>query len=57
MRTYDQPQQHRRMEEPPRGDDRRKQVTNPAHAPVPANPPVESEEVKRGREKLERILN
>ena len=45
------------MEEPPRGDDRRKQVTNPAHAPVPANPPVESEEVKRGREKLERILN
>jgi hypothetical protein len=46
------------MEEPPdRRDDRRKQVTNPAHAPVPANPAVEAEEVQRGREKLERILN
>jgi hypothetical protein len=46
------------MEDPPeRRDDRRKQVTNPAHAPVPANPPVERGEVERGREKLERLLS
>ena len=58
MRAYDQPQQYQRVEEPlDRRDDRRKQVTNPAHAPVPANPPVEQGEVERGRDKLERILN
>lgn len=46
------------MEEPPQGrDDQRKQAVNPAQAPVPANPPVERDEVQRGREKLERILN
>lgn len=46
------------MEDPPEGrDDRRKQVTDPAGAPVPANPPVETEQVEQGREKLERVLS
>jgi hypothetical protein len=58
MRAYDQPQQDQRAEEPlDLSDDRRKQATNPAESPVPANPPVERGEVERGREKLERILN
>ena len=46
------------MEDPPSGrDDRRKQVVNPAYAPVPANPPIEREDLERGREKLERVLS
>ncbi|MFL5820122.1 MAG: hypothetical protein ACJ76S_05505 [Solirubrobacteraceae bacterium] len=58
MTAHDQPQQDRRMEDPPEGrDDRRKQVTDPAGAPVPANPPVETEQVEQGREKLERVLS
>ena len=58
MSSYESPMQDRRMEEPPAShDDRRKQAVNPAQAPVPANPPVERDEVTRGREKLERILN
>jgi hypothetical protein len=58
MTAHDQPQQYRRMEDPSDGrDDRRKQVVHPANAPVPANPPIEREDLERGREKLERILN
>jgi hypothetical protein len=57
MTAYDQPQQDRRVSDPPEGrDDRRKQVVKPAEAPVPANPPIEREDLERGREKLERIL-
>lgn len=47
-----------RVEEPLHvRDDRRKQAVKPDHSPVPANPPVERDEVERGREKLERVLN
>ena len=58
MTRDDQPQQDRRTEDPPSArDDRRKRVTDPARSPAPSNPPVEREDVERGREKLERVLN
>ena len=31
-------------------------MVDPANAPVPANPPVDQEDVDKGREKLERIV-
>jgi hypothetical protein len=58
MTQHDQPQQDRRTEDPPpTRDDRRKRVTDPAESPAPSNPPVEREDVERGREKLERVLS
>jgi len=58
MTPHDQPQQDPRTEDPPEArDDHRKRVTDPAHAPTPSNPPVEREEVERGRDKLERVLS
>ena len=58
MSANDQPQQDGQTEEPPEGhDDRRKQTVNPARSPVPANPPVERDEVERGREKLDRLAD
>ena len=58
MTANDQPQQDRQTEELPEArDDRRKQTVNPAQAPVPANPPVEPDEVERGREKLDRLAD
>jgi hypothetical protein len=58
MTRHDQPQHHRRKEDPPESrEDRRKRVTDPARSPSPSNPPVEREEVERGREKLERVLS
>lgn len=58
MCSHEQFPQDQRMEEPPHErDDRRRQAVQPDHSPVPANPPVERDEVERGREKLERILN
>jgi hypothetical protein len=58
MSAYDQPQQDRRIEDPSdRRDDRRTQSVNPATAPIPANPPIDREDLERGREKLERVLS
>ena len=57
MTEREHPRQER-MEEPPRDrEDRRLREVNPAHAPVPANPAVEDDEVERGREKLGRVLS
>ncbi|HEX2396520.1 MAG TPA: hypothetical protein VHI73_00100 [Solirubrobacteraceae bacterium] len=58
MTPHDQPQQHRRTEDPPGPrDDRRKRVTDPSRSPSPSNPPVERVVVARGRDKLERVLS
>lgn len=57
MSEHDQTQQARQIAEPTDGrDDRRKAVTNPADAPVPANPPIDHEDLERGLAKLDRVV-
>ena len=57
MDKHDQPQQDTQAQDLPQGrDDRRKQAVNPAHAPVPANPPVEREALESGLDKLDRVV-